>query len=138
MQRPEHGLDAVLRPDRRRRRLHDLGDGQRHRRRILRGEHGGSAAITSEAITPSGPCGAARDCPARRCAKTAAQAAWAGDMPLASIAPVTPESTSPVPAVASAGAPPGEIATRPDGAATSVSSPLSTTIAFAREAAARA
>ena len=43
-----------------------------------------------------------------------------------------------MPAVASAGAPPGEIATRPDGAATSVSSPLSTISAFARSAAARA
>ena len=28
----------------------------------------GSAAITSEAITPSGPCGAAASRPARRCA----------------------------------------------------------------------
>ena len=98
----------------------------------------GRRAITSEAITASGPCGSAASRPARRCTWTAAQAAWAGASPLASIAPSTPERTSPVPAVARPGAPPGEIATRPVGAATSVSSPLSTTIARACAAAARA
>ncbi len=41
---------------------------------------------------------------------------------------MTPARTSPVPAVASAGAPPGLTATRPSGSAISVSSPFSTTI----------
>ena len=45
--------------------------------------------------------------PASRCRRTPAHAAVNGSSPLASIAAITPDSTSPVPAVASAGAPPG-------------------------------
>ncbi len=48
---------------------------------------------------------------------------------------MTPERTSPEPAVASAGASPGLTATRPLGSAISVSSPLSTTTAPAARAA---
>ena len=61
---------------------------------------------------------------------TPAQAACNGSIRFASNAPITPDSTSPVPAVASAGAPPRLTATpRRPGVATIVSSPFSTTIA---------
>jgi hypothetical protein len=61
-----------------------------------------------------------------------------GSSHFASSAASTPDSTSPVPAVASAGVAPGLTATLPSGAATSVSSPLSTTTAPERAAASRA
>ena len=47
--------------------------------------------------------------------------------PCASSEPIVPASTSPVPAVASAGLAKGERATRPSGAAMTVRAPLSTT-----------
>ena len=54
-----------------------------------------------------------------------------------SIAPTMPASVSPEPAVASAAHVEGFTTTRPDGSATSVCSPLSTTTAFARDASVR-
>ena len=68
--------------------------------------------------------------PARACRRTPAQAAANGSMPLASSAPRTPPSTSPVPGGGERRASRrGLTPTRPSGSATIVSSPLSTTIA---------
>ena len=70
-----------------------------------------SAATTSVAITESAePSRRAAMRPAAPCARTPAQAAANGSIPRASSAPMVPESTSPVPAVASIGLPPGLIA----------------------------
>ena len=88
----------------------------------------GIESITSPAITDSGPSRAAASSPAREWPTTAAQAASNGSMPRAISAPIIPESTSPVPAVASAGLEIRLIATR-SASVTIVSSPLSRTTA---------
>src|SRR5205807_7607499 len=68
----------------------------------------GSAAITSVAMTPStAPTRRAASRPACACSHTPAAAAVNGSSPCARIAATIPVSTSPVPAVASAGLPPG-------------------------------
>src|SRR5581483_5700089 len=95
----------------------------------------GRSSITSRAITPSGPISCAASRPATACTKTPAQAAVNGSRRLARSAPITPERTSPVPAVASADAPPRLTAASPPGPAMTLSSPLRTTIALASAAA---
>src|SRR4051812_37043918 len=132
------GLGVVLRLHRDRIGVHDVGDGEGHGGRDLTVHHAcGSASITSRAMTPSTPRSPAARTPARACRRTPAHAAANGSTPRASIAAITPLSTSPVPAVASAALAPGLTATVPPGSATSVSSPLSTTIAWAVRAASR-
>ena len=94
-------------------RVHDVAHGHGHRRVSLpaRGP-AGSAAIDVRGDHAVGPVAAARPRAARRAraARTPAQAAANGSSSLASIAPITPLRTSPVPAVASAGVAPGLIA----------------------------
>ena len=91
-------------------------------RSVTRASARGSAATTS--LATSRPAAARRA--ARSCAAAAAAAASRGSMPLARNAATTPVRTSPVPAVASAGARPTWTSTPSPGAATSVSAPLST------------
>ena len=98
----------------------------------------GIESITSLAITDSAaPTRAAASRPARAWARTAAQAAAKGSRPRASSAAMIPERTSPLPAVASAGAESALTATRSP-SVTIVSSPLRTTTAPAARAASRA
>ena len=86
-------------------------------------------SITSPAITDSAaPTRSAASRPARAWARTAAQAASKGSRPRASSAATMPESTSPVPAVASAGAE-STLTARRSPSVTIVSSPLRTTTA---------
>src|SRR6185503_14721236 len=96
--------------------------------RLAHGIASGIASITSPAITWFAPSRRAATLPARACASTPAAAASSGCMPLASRAPVSPDRTSPVPAVASAGVAPGLTAAVPSGVATIESSPFSTTM----------
>ena len=86
-----------------------------------------------------GPDARAAARPAQRVRQHAARGrARTGRRRFASSAPITPESTSPVPAVASAGVAPGLTPPARRARATSVSSPFSTTIAPLRSAASRA
>ncbi len=91
---------------------------------------GAIARKRSSAVMPS---------PARTAAspwrQTALAAASKGGMDCARWAPTRPASTSPVPAVASQGGALLLIATRPSGAAITVSAPFRTMTAFARRAA---
>ena len=87
------------------------------------------------AVRQDARSGLPRSGPARRArrrghaASAAAQAASQGGMPWPSIAPTSPASTSPAPAVASQGGALSLIAARPSGAAMTVSAPFSSTTA---------
>src|SRR6185436_5501322 len=103
----------------------------------------GSARTRSEA--PIGACAvpspgpAAASLPARPCRYAPARPAWAGARPWASSAPVSPDSTSPLPAVASHGVPVGLTRTGPEsGDAMTVVEPFSSTVTPSRAAARRA
>ncbi len=64
----------------------------------------------------------------RVCTKAAAAAASPAGSPLASSAPIMPDSTSPDPAVAAHDSPTGLMYTRPPGSAMTVAYPLSNTV----------
>ena len=129
-QHAHHGLDGVRRADRRDVELHDVATVGTGPPSLSARRAAGSAAMTSEAITPSAPCGsAARAARRAGAASTPAQAAAHGSSPLASSAPITPDED-----VARPGGRERGRAARRDGdaavgRATSVSSPLRTTIA---------
>src|SRR5690606_19558621 len=89
----------------------------------------GSASVTDSSATPRTPLLPANSA-ARPCAHAAADAASSANFGFcASRVPTIPESTSPLPAVASSGVPVAVTTHRPSGAAITEGTPLSSTTA---------
>src|SRR3546814_6263544 len=100
--------------------------------------HNDALVSVSMAARSSAMKAAPRRRAASACSHTPAAAASNGAMPPASIAAITPASTSPVPAVESQSLASQAIRAAPSGAAMTVSAPLKTMTTPASQAAARA